>query len=147
MANVKDVAKYFISLSKESSPYAITPLKLQKLLYYAQGFFLRDNDDPLFEGDLLAWDHGPVNREVYEKYRKHKYHTIPSQPFDYNGKLTREEKMAIDEAWNEFGELDGKTLEEFTHQEDPWLFTPKDDVIEIELISEYFREQYDYVEV
>lgn len=147
MAHVKDVAKYFISLSKESSPYAITPLKLQKLLYYAQGFYLRDNDEPLFDDDLLAWDHGPVNRGVYEEYRKYKYHTIPSIPFDYNGKLTREERMAIKEAWKEFGDLDGKTLEELTHQEDPWLFTHKDEVIEIELISEYFREQYDYIGV
>ncbi|MFJ7665614.1 Panacea domain-containing protein [Lysinibacillus sp. NPDC097195] len=146
MANVKDVAKYFISLSKESSPYAITPLKLQKLLYYAQGFFLMDNKKPLFEEDLLAWDHGPVNYEIYDMYRKYRYHTIPSEPFDVEGKLNSKEIEAIEDAWHEFGELDGKTLEELTHQEDPWLFTDKDDVISIKLISEYFRDQYEYTE-
>lgn len=145
MANVIDVAKYFISLSQESSKYAITPLKLQKLIYYAQGFYLKGNKDPLFNDDLLAWDHGPVNREVYDEYKKYKYHPIPKESFDYNGKLTEKEKIAIDEAWREFGDLGGKALEELTHQEDPWLFTAKDKVIKIEMIRVYFKEQYDYI--
>lgn len=130
-------------MSRESSPYAITPLKLQKLLYYAQGFYLRNNEQPLFDEDLIAMDYGPVNLEVYEKYKKHKYRTIPDKPFVDKEKLTHEERMAIIEAWNEFGDLDGKTLEELTQQEDPWLFTPKDQVIEVKLISKYFREQLD----
>ncbi|MED4888627.1 Panacea domain-containing protein [Lysinibacillus fusiformis] len=145
MANVQDVAKYFISLSKESSPYAITPLKLQKLLYYAQGFYLMDYDQPLFKENLLAWDHGPVNYDVYIEYKDHKWNTIPNKPFDSNGKLKEKERSVIDEVWKEFGDLDGKTLEELTHQEDPWLFTDKDKVIDIKLIGDYFKHQYLYV--
>lgn len=44
MAEVRNVAKYFLSKSIENTQYAITPLKLQKLLYYAQGIHLRDNN-------------------------------------------------------------------------------------------------------
>lgn len=143
MANVKDVAKYFISLSTESSPKAITPLKLQKLLYYAQGFYLMDYNKPLFKDKLLAWDHGPVNYDIYNEYRDYKWNTIPSKPFNSNGKLTDKERSVIDEVWKEFGDLDGKTLEELTHQEDPWLFTDKDKEIDIKLIGDYFRDQYE----
>ncbi len=141
MANVKDVAKYFISLSKESSPYAITPLKLQKLLYYAQGFSLRDNDEALFEEELRAWDHGPVNRAIYDDYKKYGYFTIPSEKFeDKEQTLTPKEIDSIKKVWAEYGHLDGKTLEELTHQEDPWLYTNRNAIIKKQLIKDYFKE-------
>lgn len=142
MAHVTNVAKYFISLSEESTPHAITPLKLQKLIYYAQGFFLSENPEPLFEEDLVAWDHGPVNREIYDKYKKYGYFTIPKEQFtNENGDLSDIEKQTINTVWNEYGHLDGKFLEELTHQEDPWVFTDRNHVIDIDLIREYFEQQ------
>lgn len=150
MANVKDVARYFINLSEVSTPYAITPLKLQKLIYYAQGFHLMNYGVPLFNDNLQAWVHGPVVRIIYETYRHLGYHTIPSAPFDnthfITGEplLTDEELGTIDLVWGNLGNLDGKTLEELTHQEDPWLNTDLNDVIDIELIEEYFDNQYRY---
>lgn len=149
MALVTDVASYFISLSRESTPYAITPLKLQKLVYYAQGFHLRRTGDRLFEANLLAWEHGPVVRRIFDDYRSYKYNTIPSRKFDneidpVTGEplLTEIEINTINAVWNALGDLDGKTLEELTHQEDPWLYTDINDEIDIELIREYFENQY-----
>lgn len=149
MARVNDVAKYFISLSKESTPYAITPLKLQKLIYYAQGFHLKRTNRPLFNAELEAWTHGPVVRRIYEIYREHGYRTIPQEPFineDIVGNplLDREEIKTIDEVWDALGHLDGKTLEELTHQEDPWLNTNINDYIDINIIRDYFDSQYQY---
>lgn len=139
MAEIKNVANYFIGLSQESTPYAITPLKLQKLLYYAQGYYLRNNLEPLFKEDLLAWDHGPVNRAIYDRYKEYGYFTIPRKPFaNKNNELTTREIQTIIEVWSEYGHLDGKTLEELTHQEDPWLFTGRNCIIDIELIRNYF---------
>lgn len=148
MARVKDVAKYFIDLSVESTPYAITPLKLQKLLYYAQGFHLINTGERLFRAELEAWVHGPVVREIYFEYKEFGYHTITSKPFINKDLfletplLTDGEMATIEEVWEHFGDLDGKTLEELTHQEDPWLNTEINDEIDIELIREYFEEQY-----
>lgn len=149
MARVKDVARYFIDLSVESTPYAITPLKLQKLLYYAQGFHLMRTNRRLFRAELEAWVHGPVVREIYTAYKEHGYHTIPSRrfvneidPLTGELKLSLEEIRTIEDVWAYFGNLDGKTLEELTHQEDPWLNTEINDEIDIELIREYFEEQY-----
>ena len=45
----------------------LTHLKIQKLLYYADGLNLVINNNPLFKEKIYAWPHGPVVREVYEK--------------------------------------------------------------------------------
>lgn len=45
-----DVAKYFLSLcNDEESGDLISNLKIQKLVYYAQGFSLAINNKPLFK--------------------------------------------------------------------------------------------------
>lgn len=142
MAEVRDVAKYFISLSEESTPYAITPLKLQKLVYYAQGFHLRDVGIPLFNDNLLAWAHGPVVRNLYDDYKHLGYFTINSEPFENNNnQLNNWEMATINRVWERYGHLDGKLLEELTHQEDPWLFTSRNEVIDINSIRDYFTNQ------
>ncbi|HDR7585532.1 hypothetical protein BW899_06625 [Bacillus mycoides] len=142
MANVRDVAKYFIHLSDESPLYAITPLKLQKLVYYAQGYHLRDTGKPLFKEDLLAWDHGPVVRKLYDDYKHLGYFTIAHEPFeDFEEKLNRKESKTIREVREKYGRLDGKFLEELTHQEDPWLYTGRNGVIDTDVIKKYFTRQ------
>ncbi len=42
-----------------------TPMKLQKLCYYAQSWSLAWDDAPLFDQDFEAWVHGPVNPELF----------------------------------------------------------------------------------
>ena len=44
-------------------------LKLQKMLYYEQGFHLAYFDTPLFEDEIEAWMYGPVIPAVYEHFR------------------------------------------------------------------------------
>lgn len=48
----------------------ITHLKLQKLLYYAQGVFLAITGKRLFKEQIEAWQHGPVVAKVYDEYKK-----------------------------------------------------------------------------
>ena len=47
----------------------LTHLKVQKLLYFADGVNLAVNDKPLFKEKIYAWQHGPVVKEVYEKLK------------------------------------------------------------------------------
>ncbi len=67
------IAKWFLaynrSMMQDSDADTISNLKLQKLLYYAQGIFLAINDEPLFEEPILAWAHGPVVESVYHEYK------------------------------------------------------------------------------
>lgn len=65
-----DIAKWFIN---EIHP---EPLKLQKLLYLAQGFSYAFNDKPLFDDDIEAWVHGPVVPIVYNEYKEYKYNPV-----------------------------------------------------------------------
>ncbi|WGD98342.1 Panacea domain-containing protein [Bacillus safensis] len=147
MANVIDVAEYFISLSEERTRFAITPLKLQKLLYYAQAFSLRDRKGTLFTEAIEAWQHGPVVPKIYRRYKDYGYFTIPHKEFDNKAsvneepKLTDDEIETIKEVWEQFGHLDGKFLEELTHQEDPWIYTTINDVIEVQDIIDYFVDE------
>jgi uncharacterized phage-associated protein len=143
MPKAKDVAKYFISLSVPSTPLAITPLKLQKLVYYAQGWYMAFKGEPLFQEDIKAWDHGPVVPDIYYEYKHLGYLTIHPKPFEnkVNGKrtFTKQQLEILDDVWEAYGEYDGKYLEELTHQEDPWLYTDRNDTIEKPLIRKYFQ--------
>lgn len=48
----------------------ISNMKLQKLLYFAQGCFLALFNKKLFDDQLLAWKHGPVVRSVYNEFNR-----------------------------------------------------------------------------
>ena len=49
----------------------LTHLKIQKLLYFADGVNLAINNEPLFKEKIYAWPHGPVVKDVYEKFSKY----------------------------------------------------------------------------
>ena len=59
----------------------ITPLMLQKLLYFIQGVYSALYGRPIFEEDCRAWVHGPVYPEVYELFRDFKYNPIEDARF------------------------------------------------------------------
>lgn len=43
----------------------LSHLKIQKLLYFAEGVYLAVKNKNLFKEKILAWQHGPVIKEVY----------------------------------------------------------------------------------
>src|SRR6478735_8493369 len=63
-----DVARWFVAWAAEEDA-DLSNLKLQKLLYYAQGWHLALRGEPLFREDLQAWSHGPVVPSVYRAFR------------------------------------------------------------------------------
>ena len=103
----------------------VTPLMLQKLLYFIQGVYSAMYGEPIFEEDCRAWIHGPVYLEVYDLFRNFKYNPIDDARFAIlEGKedsLTEDEKRVIDLVVNTFGMYSGKALEKITHHEAPWL--------------------------
>ena len=102
----------------------VTPLMLQKLLYFIQGIYSALYGKPIFEEDCRAWVHGPVYPEVYDLFRDFKYNPIDDARFALvEGKedaLTGDEKRVIDLVVNTFGMYSGKVLEKITHNEIPW---------------------------
>ena len=102
----------------------VTPLMLQKLLYFVQGIYLALYDRPLLEEDCEAWIHGPVYPKVYNLFRDFRYNPIDDARFSVldgtSGALTPEERKVIDLAVRTFGLYSGKVLERITHSEKPW---------------------------
>lgn len=127
----------------------ITPLALQKLLYYAQGFFKAFTGEYLFYNNCEAWAHGPVYRSVYYKYKNYGYNPIEESEYDYTEiELTKIEKEILDSIIRNFGCYSGKVLEKMTHAEIPWSYTRiglgdnenSNRIIKKELIVKYFND-------
>lgn len=117
---IEDIADCFLRIVDRDSGSTITPLKLQKILYYAQGYYLAMYDMPLFNEDFQAWAHGPVNPKIYNNYKEYGYDSI-NYP---SGKAPRIKDDILDflyKIWDTFGIYDGKYLEGLTHKEEPWI--------------------------
>lgn len=103
----------------------VTPLMLQKLLYFIQGVYSALYGKPIFEEDCRAWMHGPVFPEVYNLFRDFKYNPIDDARFALlegtKDALTDDEKKVVDLVVNTFGMYGGKVLEKITHNETPWI--------------------------
>lgn len=150
---VFDVAKWFAGRKKNG----LRMKKLQKLCYYAQGWFLALYGRPLFKGKFRAWAHGPVNRKLWNEFREISYDKIPASEFkspDRNLKLTpftKEEREFLKRVWATYGKYSGVELEILTHQETPWLeqreglhtFENSDRVISEESMKSYYRTLYE----
>jgi len=117
------IADYFISKDKKYK-IGLTNKKLQKLLYYAQAWYLVHKNKKLFTEDIEAWIHGPAIPQVYSKFKKFAYNNIQK---DVNEKelssLTKEEREILDAVWEVYGKYDADYLELLTHNEEPWIKT------------------------
>ena len=77
--NVLTVCRHIIKFSNEKD-YGISNLKLQKILYFVQAYFLLKKDDhsPCFAEKIEAWDFGPVVPEAYREYERFGSGDIPT---------------------------------------------------------------------
>lgn len=125
----------------------ITPLALQKALYYIQGFFYAFYHRFLFEDNCAAWVHGPVYRSVYRRYSDYRFDPIAKTANFDEAVLTAPEKAIFDAVIDFFCCYSGKVLEEFTHSEMPWiearadlpLSSPSEAIISRDSIGHYFE--------
>ena len=140
-----DVAKWFINATDRESGDDMTHLKVQKLIYYAQGWSLAYFDTPLFRETLEAWVHGPVAPSVWDQFKEFEWKSLPVQ------RLTR--KIAAPHAdllaavSGKYGIFSAKKLENMTHNEDPWKAARGDlpdharcrNAISVEHMKHYFK--------
>ncbi len=140
MIACKDVAKYFLTLNDIEVGELISNLKLQKLVYYAQGFYLAIEDKPLFDDIIEAWAHGPVIPTLYADYRRFKSGSIPP-PVNFNLKvISKDVKELLDEVYSVFGQFSAWKLRNMTHEEPPWKDAwNTDKIITQESMKIYFK--------
>lgn len=68
MYDVRDVANFTLDYADERG-VEITNLALQKLLYFAHGWFFSIFDEPLIKNKFEAWQYGPVQRVLYDQFK------------------------------------------------------------------------------
>ncbi|KJV77759.1 Panacea domain-containing protein [Orientia tsutsugamushi] len=115
-----DVASYFLVLVDREAGDVITKLKLQKLVYFAQGVHLALFDKPLFKEDIEAWENGPVVRHLRSIFGGFEANAIPA-PGEIDFSIyTNQQKELIYKIYSSYGEHTASYLRDLTHLHSIW---------------------------
>lgn len=121
MNDAIDIAKFIICLAQDNGDL-ITNLKLQKLLYYAQAWYLVNfNNQKLFQDDIQAWQYGPVVPSVYSEFSKFGRNPIILDDKECDSlDLTDTIKEYLSDFCENFLRFSATELVGMTHNERPW---------------------------
>ena len=140
MPKAIDVGKYFLSRVDDESGDSISNLKLQKLLYYAQGFHLAEYNEPLFPERIAAWAHGPVVPEVYYQLQHFGANPVQlPQDIDFDAVFGSQAEELLDEVYAVYGQFSAAGLRNMTHEEPPWKLTAQGRTISHDLMRDFFK--------
>lgn len=114
--SVFDVAKYV--LSKLDEP--CTTMKLHKLLYYCQVWYLVWEDRPLYRENIEAWANGPVIRELFNFHQGMYWISQNQLTLGNPSKLNILQKEDIEKVIAFYGDKTSQWLIDQTHIEAPW---------------------------
>ena len=164
MFKARDIALWFIyktnaeikehvAVNDDYEVYeGITHLKLQKLLYFAQGVTLSMLDGKkIFDEKIIAWEHGPVIKEVYDIYRNNGRNYLEIDLSEENNKIISDIESNIEISkilnlvYDNFAIYTAWQLRDMTHEKGaPWDITVKSSgpntEIKTEIIKKYFDE-------
>jgi uncharacterized phage-associated protein len=118
MFNAKQTAEAFLALCYEQG-YPLSNRKLQMLMYYAQGWHLAYEDEPLFEEPIMAEPSGIVIHSIQQRYKGHG--PRPIKVFLPDANFPRELQHRVEEIWSTYGEKNDYELEQMIKEEAPWL--------------------------
>lgn len=149
-ARAIDVADRLIRVASEHS-IPITPLHVQKLLYYAQGWHFAFFGRALFSDDFEAWPYGPVVPDVYHRYKAAKGDPLRGTDGDMGSALSPSQQRFVERVWRTYRHLSAGQLSDMTHQEPPWRearggLGPAEssrEVVPKDSIALYFRSERD----
>lgn len=158
MYDVLDICRYTINYSNKKN-YGISNLKLQKILYFIQAYFLLQIHQPCFKENIEAWDFGPVVPEAYHEYKQYGSGDIPTiksyLQFDsddiwnvervvYDDTLIKsDDKKMINSVIDKFADYSATDLVTITHNQAPWknaYVTYSNNSISNESLRRYFEE-------
>ena len=125
--NINLIADYIIMRLTSDEENTLINLKLQKLLYYLQAWSLGINNERFLNCKFEAWVHGPVCRELYNRFRASKtlYSFISKDDVDKNETsymcIDEEDRSFINYILDNYAGFSGTELEVMTHKEQPWI--------------------------
>ena len=122
----------------------MTNLRLQKLLYYEQGYHLAKFGTPLFDEPIEAWMYGPVVPIVYDHYKQYGSQILPVEKDEID--LTDDEEDLFAEVFDAYRDFSTIGLMNLTHKERPWINAVphnKGTVISVSSMERFFKTQLD----
>lgn len=149
------IANYFLHKADECGK-GLSPMAIQKLVYFAHGWHLAITDEPLINQRVEAWEFGPVIGDVYREFRSFGRNIIKTRatkwvdgdPFAEDATIDSKSKSIVDRVWEVYKDFSAVQLSNLTHTEgSPWSQTrekssgEKHRIINDELIREWFRRQ------
>lgn len=139
--NAIDIAKKIVCRTDVEHGDSMTNLKLQKLLYYMQGFHLAFFGTPFFEDSIEAWTYGPVVPVVFQEFKKYKKRDINPENYKDSLVLTTDEQQMFDMVFLEYNKFSAVALMNMTHTEGPWKGHDIGDVITNDELRDFFLTQ------
>jgi uncharacterized phage-associated protein len=158
--SAKAVANEFLELAKKDSKQ-LTPMQLQKLVYFAYGWYLAITGKRLINERVEAWEWGPVVPSLYSEFKRFGSDPItdlareaafqgltatlrPYRVKSGNNIEDGEALQIIRRVWEIYGKYSASQLSTMTHEPNsPWAQTPDKDIrgtdIPDNLIASYFR--------
>lgn len=130
---------------KKEQGETISNLKLQKLLYYTQGYFIAAYNTKLFDDPIEAWQYGPVVRSAYRHFNIFGSDAIKfTKPVQIKKIIKKEYDLFFDAVLNEYCQFSAIKLMQMTHEESPWKETFRkkaSGIISDQLLKDYFSTQ------
>ena len=156
MYELRAIANYFIERGIRER-VEISPMKLQKLLFYAYGLYWSKKGQPLFSDRFEVWKYGPVISELYHTLKSYGNSSIDRPILDLDLKtmqfihpsIDRTDKRLLkflDGFWLEFKDYSAFKLSNATHAENtPWKLALNrgEQVINDEEMKTYFEREFD----
>lgn len=124
------IANAFLDIARRAGCNDLTPMKLQKLVYFAHGWYLAASGNPLINETVEAWRYGPVVPSIYNQAKIYGNSPISEHLGNYrlneHGKIQLIPELLTDEEladlgpvlnwiWKQYGSLSGITLSNITH--------------------------------
>jgi uncharacterized phage-associated protein len=162
--SAKAIANYFLDLAKEHGE-TVSPMKIQKLVYFAHGWHLAILGTPLIDEQIEAWKFGPVIRSLYSEFKQFgnqpieghaaHYRLVPgarpklevSHPRISKSADTQPTRDLLRRVWEVYSPYTAVQLSNLTHQDGtPWKAVmdhyrgdaPKGTDIPADSIQKYF---------
>lgn len=143
---IEDVALYILQLLLRDEE-EVSAMKLQKICFYAQSWYIAKYNHPLFKHDFQAWKYGPVSPALYEYHAKKATVSLNNTIIPGNVQnIAESDKEFIKAVVSIYGRFTGLQLSELSHSQDPWKNarrgipegSPSNNEITIESIRDYF---------
>lgn len=136
-----EIATKILAMPNLENEEPISNLKLQKLLYYVQGFNLARFGEPLFTEPIEAWLYGPVVPCVYEHFKEYGSQGILIEKEEKIVELCKEQDELFNKVYEVYNAFSAIGLMNLTHSESPWKSTEhgRGHIIEHDKLKAFFK--------